>query len=1065
MCSRVFCIPVFFRRYRSAQSPWLRIVGLCVSFLFVNGVYGQPVPDGSAEVGWSSIRHFGTRDYHAHVQNWAIVQDERGLIYAGNGAGVLEYDGVSWRLIETTGRTSVRSLAVGPDGTIYVGAHGDFGYLAPDTVGTLRYVSLRSLIAPEDADFTDIWRIVPTGDGVYFSSRERLFRLSPDGALRVWKPRTLFALGFAFRDTFYTIVPREGMKRVVGDSLESAPAGQAFVRDIIYFALPVETGAVLLASRDKGLLRYDGTRLTPFKTEADERLRKNLLYHGTVLQDGTLALATRRGGLYFVNQSGRLLRVLDETSGLRDQEIWYAFEDARGGLWLALNTGVAYIERPSSLSFYKESAGAEGIAMDIVRHRGRLYIATSQGVYALTRSPGAVPRFEPVPVPDSGQCLTLLSTEGGLLAGCEGGIYHVDSTTVHQLDRHTTRFLYRSQQEPQFVYASTREGLLRLVMENGSWSVSEMVEGLPGWVLSIGEKGDGTMWVTTTSAGVYRAAIEPAGSATTIRFGTREGLPSGWSYVTLIGGGFVFHTVGGIYRFDETRASGRFVPDTVLSALLPYPNGEVFLMAEDARGDVWFTNETDVGVLRRRGSHYAVDTTALHRLPSDAVFKIYPEQDGITWFGTVEGVYRFDGNAPVEGGLSESVQIRRVVTLEGDSLLYAGAGAPLQDIRIPFTQNSVQFTYALPVFEPYPPTEYQVRLDGFDRTWSGWSQTTTRDYTNLKAGTYVFRVRGRDAYGRVSKEGTFRIRILPPWYQTWWALLLFVAGLAGGVFALGYWGFRYWMQVLKARNAWLESVIAQRTKTLVYTNQRLRQVLDENIEFMSIAAHDLKNPVASILGFAQLLIETSPTECERTEFLRLIRESARRMHHVLEQVQGTEALEAGRIQLHTAYHNLTDQVASVVERNAAQAEAKSIRMHFERKIPVYAFYDEQYLPRVLDNLISNAIKFSCSGTEVHIYVRKEGAHAVVEIKDQGPGLTEEDRERVFGKGQRLSARPTGGESSSGLGLYIVRKLVTLHGGDVYVKSEPGSGATFGFTLPTEPEEEELVGDSCKVQRV
>ena len=131
------------------------------------------------------FEHFTPQEYRQHHQNWAVVQDPRGVIYVANYDGILEYDGASWRLIETPTKTIVRSLDVDAEGRIYAGVQGDFGYLQPDTTGILRFVSLRAQVDPAHRDFWDVWRTYVTGEGVYFQSSYRLFRWDGEGGNKV----------------------------------------------------------------------------------------------------------------------------------------------------------------------------------------------------------------------------------------------------------------------------------------------------------------------------------------------------------------------------------------------------------------------------------------------------------------------------------------------------------------------------------------------------------------------------------------------------------------------------------------------------------------------------------------------------------------------------------------------------------------------------------------------------------------------------------------------------------------------------------------------------------------
>ena len=131
------------------------------------------------EVGRPFLNCIGSRDYKATSQNWVFAEDNRGLIYVGNNLGVLEYDGSSWRLIETINRSVVRAMTKDDQGRLYIGSTGEIGYLAPDARGQLQYVSLLEHVPQKDRDFNDVWTAHATPQGIYFQSREILFRLTP----------------------------------------------------------------------------------------------------------------------------------------------------------------------------------------------------------------------------------------------------------------------------------------------------------------------------------------------------------------------------------------------------------------------------------------------------------------------------------------------------------------------------------------------------------------------------------------------------------------------------------------------------------------------------------------------------------------------------------------------------------------------------------------------------------------------------------------------------------------------------------------------------------------------
>ncbi|NBC01444.1 MAG: hypothetical protein GVY15_11380 [Bacteroidetes bacterium] len=1005
----------------------------------------QWTPEGVMEMGTFASQTFGTSDYRGHAQNWAIAQDRTGLLYVGNGTGILQYDGVSWRAIPVPGTGAVRSLAAGPEGRIYAGTEGDFGYLAPDSTGSMAYVSLLDALPPDAPDFGFVWRIVATPEAVYFSAREALFRWSAEDGLDVWIPDTLFALGFSHADTFYTVAPGQGLLQMEGDALQPAPAGAALAGDVVYFALPLRDGTSLLGTRDQGLVRYDGSALMPLTTPVDEALAEERLYHGAVLQDGSLAVTTQRGGVYLLTQDGHLLRKIDLASEGATHQVWYAYTDQDGGLWLALNNGLLRLETAASLTYLDADSGLTGMVNALGRHNGALLAASSMGLYRMNTTRGAVPAFEELTDHTAGQCLDLLVHDTATLIGCEYGLYQLKGKQLTRIEERTVRQLYASRHAPGVVYAGTPEGLLRLDERDGEWTATGSVADLPGWVLSMHEDDDGHLWLSTTSDGLYRAHVEGLEAHDITRFGPADGLPPGWAYLAPVEDELLVHTQQGVFTFQPEAPDGPFLRDDRIGPRLKEPGGGVFLFQQDSGGTVWFANERAVGSLQPTApGRWADAATYLNRFPDVALTGLYTEPErGAVWFGTENGIVRHATSMPAADPPGRrTTHIRSVSTIAGDSLLLGGSAPEDTMVTVPFDQNGLRFAYALPAFDG-DGNSFQTFLDGFDEGWSGWTVETVKDYTNLPPDRYTFRVRGRDAHGQEHRIGAVTFTVVPPWYRTWWAY-----GLFGGLMALlAYGGMRYRVRRLQAHNDVLEAQVAERTRTLYRANERLRRAVAQNNEFLNIAAHELKNPLTSILGFSQIMAEDAVPAKEAQEYLAIIRESAQGMTATIDALQQTDIIEQEQVDLHPTRVNLVAMATTVVRRNEAQARRKNIALHVEADGPVVADVDEQYMPRVLDNLISNAVKFSPPQARVWVRVRQHQDDAVIAVQDEGPGLTDEDLERAFQKLQRLSARPTGGESSTGLGLYIVKNLVALHGGSVDVESDPGAGATFTVRIP------------------
>ncbi len=241
----------------------------------------------------------------------------------------------------------------------------------------------------------------------------------------------------------------------------------------------------------------------------------------------------------------------------------------------------------------------------------------------------------------------------------------------------------------------------------------------------------------------------------------------------------------------------------------------------------------------------------------------------------------------------------------------------------------------------------------------------------------------------------------------------------------------------------------QKNAELTRLNKELSEANRLKTELLGIAAHDLKNPLQSILGFAELIKERVNDSFVQ-QYAQRIRNASERMVEMITLLLQDAAISQGKITLNISEVNVSELCETLVEFYRVRAEEKGqvLQMQLEPNCIVRA--DKQYLIQIVENLLSNAIKYSASKKKITLSLRCVPSDEVIEIavRDEGQGLTEEDKFKLFGKFQRLSAKPTGNESSTGLGLAIVKELVELHRGKIWAESEgKDKGATFFVRLP------------------
>jgi len=287
-------------------------------------------------------------------------------------------------------------------------------------------------------------------------------------------------------------------------------------------------------------------------------------------------------------------------------------------------------------------------------------------------------------------------------------------------------------------------------------------------------------------------------------------------------------------------------------------------------------------------------------------------------------------------------------------------------------------------------------------------------------------------------------RTFPKTYPMAWDSWLNFAGYCGLVPFMALLGVVFERTRARAFQQ-LESAMAE----LSVANQRLRKVNEDKSEFLKIAAHDLKNPLGAISGYAELLTLTGMPSMEQiVEATTTIRGQSKRMLGIISNLLDVQRIEEGSMKLKLIKCSIERVAREMVKTYVRRAEQKQMQVNLvcDASVPS-VLADESAVEQILDNLVSNAIKYSPHGSTVNCVLVTDEHFVHVEIRDQGPGLSAADQQNLFKKFSRLTPRPTGGESSNGLGLWIVQRMAQAMGGDVFCRSILGEGSTFGLSLP------------------
>ncbi len=820
------------------------------------------------EIGTPFIRNYPPREYKAFSQNWAIVQDTRGVMYFANGDGVLEYDGVNWRLIRIKNNYMVSCLSIDDNGVIWVGSINELGYLAPDHRGLMHYVSLSHLIEESKMDFGYIYNIYNTGNNEFILvTNKSVCKLTYiDNIFEVKVYPDILSV-FNVSEKFYGINEASGLCLLLKDTVLSVKNGEFFKDKGIQKILDYNDTKVLISTRDEGMFlvskiessNYNkAIEIEAFPTQIDEFLKKNRFQTARKLKEDGFAFATTRGGTIIMDMEGNLIQILNKNIGIYNDTHYYIFQDSEEAIWLALDNGISKAEINSPISFWNDATGLKGSVLSVIRFENTLYAATWQGVFYLDVS-GFNNKYEGSNIdilvfkPVKGiysTCWDFLELKFDkrpniLLAATTDGIFQIQNDTSVVIYKGNTNKLHRSRNKPHIILAGLESGAMYIEMDTTGKETKlkkpVYIPKIEQRVISIGETTNGRLWLGTQYDGLI--LLKENNISDTILFKPefftqyKSKNIDGSVYINEYLGHLLFASENGLFYFTN---AGTFKPYSVFLNHIISNRGVITVFKQDFKGNLWLQGtlrangeKLIICVERKKTSSKIFSVYPFKPIPKAEIWNIYPEKNGITWLCSDEGLFRYNSNISYFYQKDFKTLIRKVV-LENDSLYFGGYHMDfehpfsLKSIEndkeettdkksINYNYNSVIFEFASLFFYDELQNQYKHYLDGFDKKWSDWSTENKKEYTNLPHGKYIFKVYSKNIFENEGQLAEFEFEILPPWYRTYFAYFIFLLILGCFIYLL----VKYSNKRLQEAKLRLENMVQERTQEIVKQKKEL----------------------------------------------------------------------------------------------------------------------------------------------------------------------------------------------------------------------------------------------------
>lgn len=732
----------------------------------------EPVPIQ----GVPRIIHYTKKQFNADPQFWAMCQDKNGVLYFGNNDGTLVFDGERWQKVLLPNNSSVRSLKVNQRGEIYAGGFNEFGIIKRDERGKYYYESLVNLLRQEDRNLENIWQIHEAQGYMVFRSSKMLIAIANNIAVTI--PTTsAYRHCTVVNDQLYA-VDDEGIKQLNLKSMEFVDVvrQEEFHHEEIAALLPdfKDQGIVLITKEGSAYSLDKEKRKAAFLKRLIPKNSSNLIICGIKSSSGKYYFGTLSTKVILLDAAGEQVTTDEAFQSLQDKTVLNLFESKDGNIWALLNNGIDCIDISSPMSIVFENAAI----FDVLLVNGKIYMATNQGVFVSDASTSK-PRLNFKKIDGlEGQAWTLQYFNGQIMCSHDRGLFLISNGNVKRIPNITGVWKVISiKGKPDYFFACTYDAIYVLRFDPAKGFVLQhKLEGFNESGRDILQSDEpGVFWICHGYKGVFRIKVnENLTRAVSLEhFKNQNGLPSAFSNnVFRWKNEIIFTTNHGLYTFNSK--TNQFELHEFLSNLFGKELNVRKLLQRDSK--TWFVHGDEAGYFITDSTPSMLNKDLFLSLKgsfNQGMECIIPIGEEQVLLGTNTGLYAFNLKySPSDSARTQIASVRaQCGTTEIIGLLKTSYKGPLvlsNDIV------NVRFDFSSPDFRDRMNIQYSYKLENVDDQWSQWQENPFKEFSYLRPGHYVFRVKARSLLGEHAAESVYHFEILPAWYQTGVAYVAYV---------------------------------------------------------------------------------------------------------------------------------------------------------------------------------------------------------------------------------------------------------------------------------------------------
>jgi len=1012
-----------------------------------------------AEIGLPITEVFDSFSHKGGTQSWSLIQKDNGLIYSGANTGLNEWDGHQWQIYKTPNKSRIRALTIWEDGNIYVGTSNDLGFYTANQSGVLQYHSLLEDWSFDEKQFGEIWSVASNKHGVMFLSSDYLY---------FWNGKTIHEVAgaatgthriFAVGNSFY-FKPNDDVNLyqiTFQPDLKVSQTGIALDKSTVIRSIFTNNNKKLTVFTSKnGSYEIEASQIKqsfPFKDFKQDVT----VYNAIQASDGYYYVTTLYHGLFILDEFFKLVKNYTEKDGLNTNTLLSIMEDYQGTIWIS---GVPVIIRmvpPHHYSHYQNDSNAQDSeSIALINHK---VTVSGDSIHQLEISDNPLePAYFKRITPDRIRTWKVVGFKQQLLYAGQGGVFSLELDTAGNWINHHNLLAVEFAKSiavdstTNVVFAATDIGLYRLNYAQNQWQKSLV----PGTVddLHYIAIDQGIVWVGTDSQELYRIENAPYDELENKvrKFIDTDGLGPNNVIPFTLSSGVVIGTNDGLMQYNEDQQLSFL---TEMPKIFHSKDMDVFRLLEDQeRNRLWYRINNKTGYVNKDQNDQWQTHEGVFNYFNDSGYKGFVKTAPDTlWFSMANGeIYRANidaiENIPAPGKLN----IRQIKDLDTNELVFGGTGKP----QLPVLQqnnNSIRISYALADnsilnSKNEQLIQYRQRLVGSGKTkFSQWSNENQKDFTSLPGGHYSFEVEAKDSWGRITSD-SFSFEVLPVWYlsKTAWFIYVF---LIISLMLLSAWLSQKWRtKKLKLRNLKLEQLVDMRTAEVTAKAAQLEQLQILKDRFFSNVSHEFRTPLTlAIAPLESVLIDHPNLDTDLKAPITSALNNSKKMLDLVGLVLDMNRLESGSFPLRVSEHDVSDLITNNCTR--FQPLAHQNHQHISVKnveTPVLLYFDLDQLDRCLSNLISNAIKYSGKNSQIVVSLINTKEQVGIQVADNGQGVAVDLEDKIFNRFTQGKTSEQLNMPGTGIGLALVKELMSLQHGSVQLVNRVGSGCQFTLWL-------------------